>query len=124
MTVHRRRRLRLISGFVLAFAVAIGAAGCGTGLSDLQPGDCFTGNVHFHPPSIEVMDCSEADPMADYFVVFTGEATGDSYPGNLDEMHMRCMSEGGRFLQPSSETWDNGDRMALCHRPPLMEGYS
>lgn len=127
MTNHRRRWTTLASGSVLAFAVAIGAAGCSLGgpdLSELEPGDCFSGDVNFHPPSIEVIECSEADPMADYFVVFTEEATGDSYPGNLDEIHTRCMSEGGRFLQPSSGTWDEGDRMALCHRPPFMEGYS
>lgn len=126
MTDHGRRSLKLAGECVLVLLIAAGVGGCSLGgpeLSDLQPGDCFTGDVHLHPPSIEVIECSDAEPTTDYFVVFSEEATGDSYPGNLNEISMRCASEGGRFLQPSSSTWDDGDRMALCHRPPFMEGY-
>lgn len=123
MTIHGRRWLTLAGGCVLAFAAAI-AAGCSLGgadLSELQPGQCITGNVEFYPPrNIEVIDCSDADPLMDYKVVFTKAATGDSYPGNLDSIAARCAGQGGRFLAPSRDTWDDGDRVALCHKPPLM----
>lgn len=118
MTIHRRRWLALVG------AVTIGAAGClpgGTDLSQLQPGQCITGDVEFYPPrNIEVIDCSEADPLMDYMVVFTESATGDSYPGNLDSIGARCEDEGGLFLAPASDTWDDGDRVALCYKPPFM----
>lgn len=58
--------------------------------------------------------------MMDYMVVFTESATGDSYPGNLDSIGARCAGEGGLFLAPSSDTWEDGDRVALCHKPPFM----
>jgi len=123
MTIHGRRWLTLVGGCVLAFAAAIGAVGCGTDLSELEPGQCISGDVEFYPPrNIEVIDCSDADPIMDYMVVFTESATGDSYPGNLDSIGARCEGEGGIFLAPSSDTWDDGDRVALCHKPPLMSG--
>lgn len=53
-------------------------------------------------------------------VVFAESATGNSYPGNLDEMNARCAGEGGFFLEPSSETWDHGDRVGLCLTPAVM----
>lgn len=122
MTIHRRRWRTLAGGCVLAFAVAI-AAGCSLGgadLSELRPGECITGDVEFYPPTnIEVIDCSDADPIIDYKVVFTEGATGDSYPGNLDSIGARCAGQGGRFLEPSSDTWDDGDRVALCYGAPL-----
>lgn len=124
MSIHGRRWKTLAGKGVLALAVAVGAVGCSLGgfdLSELEPGQCFSGDVEFYPPmNIEVIECSEASPLGDYMVVFTESAAGDSYPGNLDEIGARCAGEGGMFLQPSSSTWDDGDRVALCHKPPLM----
>lgn len=122
MTIHGRRRLTLAGVCVLVLVVAIGAAACslgGTDLSELESGQCFSGNVEFYPPmNIEIIDCSDAT-FTDYKVVFVESATGDSYPGNLDSIGARCASQGGIFLQPSSETWDEGDRVALCHEAPV-----
>ena len=121
MTNQARRWLSLAGGCVLASAVAIGAAGCGTNLSQLKPGQCISGNVEFYPPgNIKVINCSKADPIMDYKVAFTESATGDSYPGNLDSIAASCEGQGGRFLSPSSDTWDKGDRVALCYKPPFM----
>ncbi|CAN5533356.1 MAG: hypothetical protein ACR2N0_08675 [Rubrobacteraceae bacterium] len=124
----RGRGWRTLAGkCVLALSVGVGVVGCSFGgfdLSELQPGECITGNVEFYPPrSIEVIDCAEAAPFADYKVVFTESATGDFYPGNLDEINVRCQSEGGRILTPSDSTWDDGDRVALCYQNPDIPSW-
>lgn len=115
MSVHGRHKLVGKCVFALAFVVSVvGCSAGGPDLSELQPGDCITGEPYLYPPDIELIDCSEANPMTDTMVMFAESATGDSYPGNLEEMGARCAGEGGVFLEPSRETWDDGDRIGLC----------
>lgn len=115
-----------VGKYVLALVVFVGVAGCSAGgpdLSELQPGDCISGQPYLYPPDIELIDCSEASPVTDTMVVFAEGATGESYPGNLEEMSARCAGEGGFFLEPSSETWDDGDRIGLCSTSVEMGKY-
>ena len=111
---------------VLTLVVFVGVVGCSAGgpdLSELQPGDCITGQPYTYPPDIEFIDCEEANPVTDTMVVFAESATGESYPGNLEEMSARCAGEGGFFLEPSSDTWDDGDRIGLCSTSVEMGKY-
>lgn len=115
---------RALSVSTLLFFVGVAMSGCaaltGDGLSDLKPGQCISGNVRVYPPTgIEVIDCDQAR-MLDYKVVFVQAATGDSYPGNLNSLRVKCASAGGTLIQPSYQTWEGGDRVALCYEPPIQ----
>ena len=115
MAIHGRRWLSLAGAPVLAFAVAVVAAGCSeSDLSQMRPGKCISGEPYFYPPDIEVIDCTEVDPTTDTMVVFAESAAGDSYPGNLEEMNARCAREGGFLLKPSSEPRDADPRAPTC----------
>lgn len=111
---------RVAAGCVIALFVGAGCSLGGPGLSELQPGDCFSGQPHPYPPNIEAVECQEANPMTDYLVMFTEDAAGDTYPGNLDDIRSRCMGEAGFFVLPSSEEWDGGDRTVLCFTSALV----
>ena len=122
----RGRRWRTLAGILFFAGVAVGMVGCSIGgpdLSELQPGDCITGEPYLYPPDIGLIDCEEANPATDTMVVFAESTTGESYPGNLEEMGARCAGEGGFFLEPSSDTWDDGDRVGLCWTSVEMGKY-
>lgn len=124
MSVHGWHTL--VGKCVFGLVVFVSVVGCSAGspnLSELQPGDCTTGQPYLYPPDIELIDCSEANPVTDTMVVFAEGAEGESYPGNLEEMSARCAGEGGFFLEPSSETWNDGDRIGLCSTSVEMGKY-
>ena len=121
MTIQRRPWLSLAGGYVLAFAVAVVAIGCGgSDLSQLRPGQCISGEPYFYPPDIEVIDCSEADPATDSMIVFAERATGGLLPREPRRDERPPRGRGGFFLEPSRETWDDGDRVGLCLTSALM----
>lgn len=48
-------------------------------------------------------------------VLSNDDASGDTYPGNIDTLESRCREQGGTPIGPSQQTWEqDGPRNVLC----------
>jgi hypothetical protein len=103
---------KLVLIIVATVAILFGLRFIPAGASSLKSGDCFSGNPLEYPTSLKVVACNNA-AFGDWKVVFAEKATGNSYPGNIDELRSKCVIKSG-FFPPSAETWGNGDRNVIC----------
>lgn len=108
----RKSKAKLIVLAGGAGLILLGLQFLPAGASSLKPGDCFSGNPLMYPSNLSKVACDKAE-FGDWRVVFSEEASGDSYPGNTEALGSKCKLKSG-FFPPSKETWAKGDRRVIC----------
>ncbi len=97
-------------------AVVLAAVACGTGGTQLQPGDCVdivgTGSSAATERLITV-DC-ESPPGADIFRVLWVEQAEDAEPLTVTLLAAEC---DGPTLLPDADMLAAGDRTVVCFEP-------
>lgn len=103
-------------GSLLAFSITQQVLD-GSEIADLEAGSCISADMSSYPPShVEIADCSRLPRIRDYRVVFTQRVLGERYPGNLARVERQCADRGGTLLAPSRQSWEAGERVAICYR--------
>jgi len=113
----------------LLLALAITAAACSGNVFDLEVGQCFDDPDSFSEVSnVEIVDCDEPHDNEVYHLFdladgdYPGQSTVETQAAEgcleafepfVDRDYATSQLDV-RYLFPTSETWDNGDREIVC----------